>query len=217
MKKVLILGGKGEGAAVSEFIELCGDFEVLGFLNDFEPAGTLFGKYSVLGSSNEWKKFGLDCCFVFAMQRYFKMHERYEKLKSLGIAPERFPNIIHPLTYISKSSLLGTCGVVIYPFVSIHNSSVVGNFCSVRSGANIGHDCRIGEFNCIGPNAVLSGYAETEEGVYIAPNVTVNNSVKLKRFSMAGSNSVIYKNIEEYEIYQGNPARYIGKTDEQNV
>lgn len=217
MKKIVILGGNGDGITISEFIEEMGEFEILGYLNDFEKKDTLIGKYPVLETCENWKKLPHDCAFAFVLQRFLKMEERYNKLKQLAIPSERFPNIIHPQAHISKSCKLGTSGIIIYPFATIFHSSIINNFCSIRAGANIGHDCVIGEFNYIGPHAVLSGYTQTEKGVYIAPNATINSSISLQKFSMVGANSVIYKNVEEYQIFQGNPARYIGKTNEQNI
>lgn len=217
MKKIAILGGYGDGITISEFIEEIGEFEIIGYLNDFEKKDTIIGNYPVLETCDNWKKLPANCYFTFIMQRFLKMQERYNKLKQLAIPLEKFANIIHPKAHISKSCKLGSSGIIVYPYATIYHSTIINNFCSIRSGANIGHDCILGEFNYVGPNAVLSGYTQTEEGVYIAPNATINSSISLKKFSMAGSNSVIYKNIDEYQIYQGNPARFIGKTNEQNV
>lgn len=217
MKKIAILGGYGDGITISEFIEDMGEFEILGYLNDFEKKDTLIGNYPVLETCDNWQKLPPDSFFAFGMQRFLKMEERYNKLKQLAIPAERFANIIHPKAHISKTCKLGTNGIIIYPYATIYHSTVINNFCSIRSGANIGHDCIIGEFNYIGPNAVLSGYTKTEEGVYIAPNATINPLLELQKFSMVGSNSVIYKNVGEYQIYQGNPARLIGKTNEHNI
>lgn len=214
MKKILIIGGNGLGISVAEFIEECSEYQVLGYLNDFEKIGTVLGSHEVVGTCSDWKRFGPDCYFVYTLHRFCSMQERYKKLKQLQISIDKFPNIVHPQTYISKSSKINGFGTIIFPFAAVQHHAVIGSFCSIRSGANIGHDCHIGEFNYIGPNAVLSGFVQTQEGVYIAPNVTVNSSVTLHQFSMAGSNSVIYKDIAENLLYQGNPSRCMGKANE---
>lgn len=214
MKKIIMIGGT-EGVSVTEFIEEMGEYQVLGFLNDREKEGTVIGKYPVLDKTAHWHKFS-DCFFVFTIFRYYGMEKRFALLKNLQIPLDKFPTLVHPLAYVSKTSTLGK-GVVVYPFAKIHAYAEIGNFCSVRSGANIGHNCQLGEFNYIGPNAVLSGHTKTEEGVYIAPNATINPWLHLEKYSMAGSNSVIYKDIAEYQIFQNMPARLIGKTNEQNI
>ncbi len=214
MKKILLIGGE-EGINVVEFIEEISEYEILGFLNDREEAGTIIGKYPVLAKTSEWNKFN-DCYFVFTIFRYFGMLERFSLLKNLCIPLDRFPTIIHPLAYVAKTSNIGK-GVVVYPFAKIHSYAEIGNFCSIRSGANIGHGSLLGEFNYIGPNAVLSGHVKTEEGVYIAPNATINPWLELGKYSMVGSNSTIYKNVDEFKILQCMPARVLGRTDEQLI
>lgn len=208
MKKIVIIGGHG-GISATEFIEEIGEYEVLGFLNDVEKQDTMIGNYPVLDKLTNWHKLNKDCYFIFTIHHYYAMQKRHELLKSLQIPIERFANIIHPLAYISKSCKLGH-GIIVYPFVKLHALSRIGNFCSIRSSANIGHDCNIGEFNYIGPNAVLSGYCQSEEGVYIAPNVTINPWLKLGKYSMIGSNSVIYKDVESCKLLQSMPPKILG-------
>lgn len=214
--KLVILGGIGDGLNIPDLAEQIGGIQIIGYLNDFEKKGNKIGEYEVIDTIENWKNLDEDILFSFPLHRYYYMELRYNKLKNLNIPLSRFATLIHPKANVSRKAQIGY-GVTIYPFVNINHSCIIGNFASIRAGANIGHESILGEFNYIGPNAVLSGYTKTAEGVYIAPNATINPLLELQKFSMVGSNSVIYKNVEEYQIYQGNPARFIGKTNEQNV
>ena len=45
MKNLIILGGSGIGMIAASIANELGYYNVLGFLNDVEPIGTMIGKY----------------------------------------------------------------------------------------------------------------------------------------------------------------------------
>ena len=59
MKKVIIIGGGGMSINATMIIEDIEGMELLGYLDDLKPTGTLMGelqKYKVLGPIKDYKK-----------------------------------------------------------------------------------------------------------------------------------------------------------------
>ena len=89
--------------------------------------------------------------------------------------------------------------------------SVIGNHCSLRASANIGHDCIVGDFCYIGPNSTLAGRVTLEEGVHIGPNACLLERIQIGMHSVVGLGSAVIKNLPNFTVVFGNPARITEK------
>jgi acetyltransferase EpsM len=210
--KVAIVGGKGNGLVVAQIVEdLAGsgrEIEVVGFLNDHEPIGSLIGKYPVLGRPGSWTELDADVQLVFALLSVGKMHERSELLAKLQVPESRLATLIHPTALISYDVSVGS-GSVVASYVTCQPSSSIGNNSIVRAGANLGHDSKVGDFVDIGPNCTVCGYSSVERGAHVAPNSVVRDSVSVGEFSVLSAGSVALKDIGPGTTWMGNPARRV--------
>lgn len=94
-------------------------------------------------------------------------------------------------------------------------SIVIGKDCLIGPGVNIyDHDHN---FNNINKRICKQGFSckeiIIEDDVWIGANVFIAKGVKIGRHSVIAANSVITKNIEEYSLVGGNPAKLIRKLD----
>lgn len=53
------------------------------------------------------------------------------------------------------------------------------------------------------------GHVKIEEDVFIGCNVTICNAVTIGKGAIVGAGSVVTKSIPPYQVWAGNPARYI--------
>lgn len=53
------------------------------------------------------------------------------------------------------------------------------------------------------------GEVHIEDDVFISVNVCICNSVKIGKGAIVGAGSVVTKDIPSYQVWAGNPARYI--------
>lgn len=218
MKRIIILGGYGDGivvaSALNDLKECNEDLIPFGFLNDFEPCGKTIDGLPVLGKIKDVSKFldQNDIFFVSALLKVKESYKRSQKIKDLKIPLDRYYTIIHPQATVSQSSIIGY-GTFIGPHVTLMPNSVIGNHCSLRASANIGHDCTVGDFCYIGPNSTLSGRVTLEEGVHIGPNACIIEKVKIGMHSVVGLGSAVLKNLPSFTVAVGNPARIIERLE----
>lgn len=71
------------------------------------------------------------------------------------------------------------------------------------------HDCIVGKFVTIAPNAVLLGKVVVGEGSYIGANSTILPNELLGEYSIIGAGAVITKDVPPFSIVAGNPAKII--------
>lgn len=62
----------------------------------------------------------------------------------------------------------------------------------------------------------LLGYSQPDKGVYIALKIRINLWLKLGKYSMLSSNSIIYKDVESYKLLQSLPPKILGNQANYN-
>jgi acetyltransferase EpsM len=212
LKKVVIIGGGGNGLVVAQIvldlIKIGEPLELVGFLNDNISAGEYIERWPVLGAPHEWESLDEDTLFVYALLSVGKMKARAEKFKRLNIPQNRLATLVHPSANIGFNVKLG-CGVVIAANTVLQPGTRVGDNCFIRANANLGHDVAVDDLVDIGPNSTLCGYAHIEEGVQIAPNSVVRDSVRVGMYSTVAAGAAIFKDVAPESTMLGNPAKRI--------
>ena len=111
-KKVIIIGGEGNGGVVAACIEdnrrryMDLEWEVAGFLNDYEIGKEING-YPVLGGTNDIGNFlKQDYFFVYAIHMIGRNVKSEEVFERLNLPPERLATIVHKTAFISENAVL---------------------------------------------------------------------------------------------------------------
>ncbi|CAB9493036.1 acetyltransferase [Alteromonas macleodii] len=212
LKKVVIIGGGGNGLVVAQIvldlIKAGEPVELVGFLNDNIPVGEYIERWSVLGAPHEWESLDGDVSFVYALLSVGKMKVRADKFKQLNIPQNRLATLVHPSASISFNVQLGS-GVVVAANAVLQPGAKIGDNCFIRANANLGHDVTLDNLVDIGPNSTLCGYAHVEEGVQIAPNSVVRDSVRIGTYSTVAAGAAIFKDVAPGATMLGNPAKRI--------
>lgn len=116
---------------------------------------------------------------------------------------------------------------------SFHNSAIIGSFVKIEFGtvfmqgsivqsnvqigkhvivntsASVDHDCVINDFVHISPNATLCGNIIVGEGSHIGAGSTIIPGVKIGKWCTVGAGAVVVKDVPDYAVVVGNPARII--------
>lgn len=214
MRKVAILGGKGNAALVAAAMEHARrmgatEWEVAGFLNDRESVGSIIDMFPVIGKTTDAKRL-LDegYWFVNAILRIDGNHERIAMFENLGIPDDRLATFVHPMAYVAPSVQLGA-GCIIMPNVSMSPGTKLGKGCLMMVGSMMGHDNIVGDFCHIAAQAAVGSYLTIGKGVHIGLNATVKENLSIGDFATLGAGAVLTKNMGENEIWAGNPAKFL--------
>ena len=76
----------------------------------------------------------------------------------------------------------------------------------INVSANIMHDCFIGDFTTIAPNAVILGNVNIGSRCYIGANSTILPNLQITNDVIIGAGSVVTKSIINKGTYVGIPA-----------
>ena len=119
-------------------------------------------------------------------------------------------------------------GVNIGQHVYIDHGVVVGDRCKIQNGVNVYAGVVLGDEVFVGPSATFTNdlnpratgdweITETvvEAGASIGANATIVCGVRLGAGCMVGAGSVVLRDVGPGELVVGNPARVIGRVDEQ--
>ena len=216
MRKLIIIGGRGNGGTVASLVEDINhdesSWELLGFFNDDDPIGTILYDYPVLGRPEDMadRKYG-DVCFSYSpilSMSYGKTNA--ERLERMGLPSERFATLVHPSTSVARHSKIGH-GVVIMAMAQIRQGVEIGNHVILLFGSSVGHDSTVGDYSFIANNAVIGAHAALEKGAYLGSNAVTLEGVTLGEWCLAGIGAVVIRDVPPMAVVVGNPAGFVGE------
>jgi UDP-N-acetylglucosamine acyltransferase len=84
-----------------------------------------------------------------------------------------------------------------------NTATVVGDGCYLMAGAHVGHNVRLGDRVVIANNALLGGYVQVEEGVFIGGGCVFHQFIRVGRLSICQGASAFSKDIPPYTMAAG--------------
>ncbi len=120
----------------------------------------------------------------------------------------RFGLAIHSSSILSDSVSIGN-GTVIMASAVVNSSTVIGKHVIINTSASIDHDCVIGDYVHISPSACLCGDVKIGDGAHIGAGAVILPRVKIGCWSIIGAGSVVLRDIPDFSVAVGNPARII--------
>ena len=213
-EKVIIIGGEGNGSVIADAVtdaRLHGstDARICGYLNDRMNKGDLIAGLPVLGLLSDVQLFlEQDYKFIYTIYRIDGQRERIVLFRSLKIPAESLFTFVHHKAYVAPSVKIGH-GVIIMPQVSISAESVIGDCCLLMVNSSVGHSSVLASHCHLAAQSCCSSHVQLEEGVHIGLNATVREHLVMKKYSSLGMGSVLLNNIDEGEIWTGNPAHFL--------
>ena len=130
---------------------------------------------------------------------------------------------IWAFTHVMKGAKIGTnCNIGEHCF--IENDMIIGNDVTIKNGISIWDGVRIEDKVFLGPNVVFTNDIRprskahdyelkitiVKTGASIGANATLLCGIKIGKFAMVGAGSVVTKEVPEYALVYGNPAKIRG-------
>ncbi|NMB95049.1 MAG: sugar O-acyltransferase [Clostridiaceae bacterium] len=215
-KKVIIIGGEGNGGVIASCIEdnrkRFGDleWEVAGFLNDFEKGKKING-YKVLGGTDEIDKFlKEDYYFMYAIHMIGRNVKSEEVFLKMNIPLERFATIIHKTAFVADNTILEP-GVFIMSNCYIGPAAKIGHCSLVMANSMIGHNTTVGPLCHFSVGSITSSYVSIGKVSDVTLGAKVLEKRNIGEYAVAGANSLVTRDIPDYEIHIGSPAKFLKK------
>ena len=128
-----------------------------------------------------------------------------------------FSHVLHGSS-IGDNCTLGQ-NVMIGPKVKIGNGCKIQNNVSIYEGIELGKDVFCGPScvftNVINPRAFINRKSEfkktiVNDGATLGANCTIVCGVKIGKFALIGAGAVVTKDVDDYALYVGVPAKQVG-------
>lgn len=220
-KKVIIIGGEGNGGVVASCIEdnrnRFGDNEwkVQGFLNDFEKGNRING-YPVLGGTDDIDEFlsNDSYFFMYAIHMIGRNYKSEEVFKKMNIPKERFATVIHKSAFVADNAKLQP-GVLIMANCYIGPKAEIGQCSLVMANSLIGHDTKVGHLCHFSVGSITSSYVTIGKVSDVTLGAKVMEKISIGNYAVAGASSLVTKDIPDGEIHVGIPAKFLKKVSKE--
>ena len=209
MKNAIIIGAGTHGQIYASYLKEAG-INLIGYIDDadsFQGKSVLgldiLGKYSDL-FENRLKNKVTD---IYCPIGDNKIRKKY--LSTLKEEGYNTPSFIHQTSCIGPDTVLGEAHYVL-PSNNIMPHTKIGDYFMINMGSTVGHHVKINDGVFISSGVNIGASLEIKENAYFGIGSTVMTGVKnIGKETLIGAGSVIIKNVPDYAVMAGNPARAI--------
>lgn len=174
--------------------------------NDLAKHGTDFFGLPVLGGSELIPQLaGTGVGFVSLITG--STRARYETGRAIIAAGGAMTNFIHPSVDLTMTHWGD--GNYIQEAVITQAEVRIGDNSSIHMGTVIGHESIIGNSVFIAHAVSVSGCCRIDDGTFVGTNATILPRIKIGKWATIGAGSVVTKDVPDYAVAVGNPARVI--------
>jgi sugar O-acyltransferase (sialic acid O-acetyltransferase NeuD family) len=132
--------------------------------------------------------------------------DRKNKLLQLSAAGFEIASLISPQSILQPHTTVGL-GTIVMPGSIVMVGSHVGSGVIVNTASSVDHDCVLGDYSHVAPNATLTGGCQLGEGVLFGAGATAVPNTKIGDGSTIGAGAVVTKDVPSFSKYVGSPAR----------
>jgi sugar O-acyltransferase (sialic acid O-acetyltransferase NeuD family) len=116
--------------------------------------------------------------------------------------------LVDPSAVVARTAGLGH-GTYVNAGTVVAAHADVGCHVNLNRSASVGHDNVLGFACSIGPGAVTAGGVEVGPAAFLGAGATVLPGVRVGRRATVGAGSVVTRDVADFEVVVGNPARVV--------
>ncbi len=116
--------------------------------------------------------------------------------------------VIHRSVELGHDNIIGD-GTIIFANSSVTCNSVLGLQVNVNPHCTIAHDVIIEDYVNLSPGVNITGNVHLAEGVNVGTGAVILPKVKVGKWAVIGAGAVVTKDVPEYSVAAGVPAKII--------
>jgi sugar O-acyltransferase (sialic acid O-acetyltransferase NeuD family) len=207
---LFIIGAGGFGRevfSIVEALETSSSPHPIGFIDD-APSPTDLDRVGALGSR-----------VMGSVEDLIRRTEPFSAVLAMGSAsareviarllahsPVTFPVLVHPDATVGRGVRFAD-GVVVAAGSRLSTNIEVGRHVHIDQNAVVGHDCNLGDFSRLNPQACVSGAVTIGRGTLIGANATVLQGLDVGDDAIVGAGAVVTRSVLSTATVKGVPAR----------
>lgn len=204
--KMLVWGASGHALVVADIIRLCGQYEIVGFIDDVGQ-----DEHPGFGGAMIFRDPGaLDQQFAGGVRRLIMgFGDCAMRLRLAEFARERgfeFVKAIHPHSSIAADTSIGA-GTVVAAGAVISSGARVGQHVIININAGVHHECLIEDGAHVAPHAILGGGASLGRAALVGIGAAVKNRVRIGAGAIIGAGAVVVEDVPDNAVAYGVPAK----------
>jgi sugar O-acyltransferase (sialic acid O-acetyltransferase NeuD family) len=129
----------------------------------------------------------------------------HQKFLSRGM---RSTYLTHPRAWVCDSAELGA-GTQVLAMARVAAEARVGQACIINHGANVDHECVLGDGVHLAPSSTLCGCVTVKDGAMIGAGAVVLPRLTIGEDAVVGAGAVVTRDVPPATIVMGNPARVV--------
>lgn len=214
-KKLILWGGTGQAKVINEYLTYNNEYRLVAIFDNNENVTTpIYGVpiyYKKAGFEKWIGENGDDFYFCIAVGGDKGIHRLkiHEYLISKNLKPL---TVIHPKANIAKNVIIND-GSQILLNSTICTDVIIGKQSIVNTSSTIDHECIIGNGVHICPGAHLAGNITVCDFATIGTGAVVLPRIKIGKGAIIGAGAVVTKDVMDYAVVVGNPAKVIRFND----
>jgi sugar O-acyltransferase (sialic acid O-acetyltransferase NeuD family) len=127
-------------------------------------------------------------------------------IEGLGVARQRFVNVIHPAARVAGIARLGT-NVLLMAGCVVTSNADIGDHVCILPNTVLHHDVTVGNFSLIGANVAIAGGVTIGDNCYVGSGTNFKNGVRIGDRALVGLGSNVIHDVAADTTVAGNPAR----------
>jgi sugar O-acyltransferase (sialic acid O-acetyltransferase NeuD family) len=195
----ILIGGGGHARVVSSIIEDQEDAQLEGF---FDPNPKLKFLDGIENLGVYTPEFSPNALAIIAIG------DNAIRQKLTKTIKHSFGRLVHPTAAIDRLCSLDV-GTVVMHQACIQRGTQIGKHGIINTASSIDHDCVLGDFVHIAPNATLCGGVHIGHGTLIGAGTTIIPNIKIGNRVTVGAGAVVTQNIPDGATVVGNPGKII--------
>lgn len=207
MKKLALIGTKEFSEQIIEFASKTGEYEFVGYFDDFIEKGTIINDKPVFGKVEEaiglYQEGVFDSIFIGVGYTRFDIREYYYNMLK-GKVP--FANIIMPTAKIGNNVKLGE-GIFIGGGSYIGAGTIIEDNVFIHGGSDVGHNNSIGVHTYISGRFNSAGFCSIGKRNFIGICVIIADHISITDDVWIGLGCIVAKDIKQSGKYMSPAAK----------